>query len=284
MDLLARFRPHGPVVLVVLIHGGRPRDHLAVDRGEDEHALRALRRLGQQDPLELLACGWVEHQELPLPGIDLERVVARQPGDGVGVKTGAVHHQAGAYALARGALHHETAAITPDGGHPEAGSQLAAVTSGRQRERERVRDRVGDSLSGHLQVAVLAEQDLDAVAIRVRGQRSDDVAPRVARAQARPAAQHRHAKGAEHGISEHRRAQDQLRLELARDGVEAGVEDSRVGPTRGQGGLLLGLQHDHRDASAGQRKRGRGAHDPGPDDRHLSVLGCRQDVLAERAY
>ena len=239
---------------------------------------------GQQDPLEPLAARWVEHQELPLAGIDLERVVARQARDRVRMKSGAVHHQAGAYAFSRGALQYEATLIAPHGGHPEAGPQLRAVTPGRQREGERVRDRVGDRFSRHLQRAVLAEQHLDAVALRVRGQRSHHVAARVARAQARPATQHRHTEGAEHG------SLSAAERRISSVSSSPGTESNPVWripefvPLAARPGSVSASRNDDRNAPARQRQGGRGAHHTGPDDRHLSVRGCRQNVLNESVY
>ena len=67
-DLLARLGPHRPVVLVVAVDRGRPGDHLAVDGREHEHALGALRRHRQQDPLERSPSGGSKTRNSPLRG------------------------------------------------------------------------------------------------------------------------------------------------------------------------------------------------------------------------
>src|SRR5205814_9909922 len=53
-DLAGGFRAHGPVVLVLQVHGCGPRHHLAVDGREHEHTLGAFRGYGQEDLVERL--------------------------------------------------------------------------------------------------------------------------------------------------------------------------------------------------------------------------------------
>ena len=81
--------------------------------------------------------------------------------------------------------------------------------------------------------ALVTELHVDPVPERVLGQVGDRGFVAFADGpHQRAAAQHRDAERLEHRIAELRSAQDQLGLELARDRVEAGVEDPRVGAAR----------------------------------------------------
>ena len=69
-----------------------PADDLAVERREDQHALRPRRGHGQQDRVRPRR---VEDEELALARVDRERAVAGQSGDLVGAEPGAVDDRAG---------------------------------------------------------------------------------------------------------------------------------------------------------------------------------------------
>ena len=266
-DLLAGLVAHRPVGLVGLVVGGRARDDPAVDRGEHQHALRPLRRDRQQDALERTAAGRIEGEELALAREDREALVARQPGDVVGMQAGAVDRDAARHRVPGRELQREPAARAADRLDARAGADLRATGRSGQRERARVGDRVGDRLPGHVERAVVAQRDIDPVDPRGRRERGD--AARlllVARREGRAAAQDGYAGVLDDGVAQRRRAQDQRGLELPGRRVEPRVEDARVGAARAERELVLGLEHQRADPAARERVRDRHADHAAADD------------------
>ena len=170
------------------------------------------------------------------------------------------------------------------GAGADRGGQVGGVSGGREGEHEecgpvhaRLRDwGVGDGvrhrLARNLEGAVVAQASVHAIAFGVGGQRRDSVALVFGqRPQQRPAAQDRDLQRIQDRVAPPCRTDDQLGLELARRGVEPGVQDPRIRPAGGQARLGLRLQQDDLRTAAGKGERRRRTDDSGPHDGYLGI-------------
>ena len=166
--------------------------------------------------------------------------------------------------------------------------QLGAVALGFGRQRQRVRDRVGDGLGGNLECAVVALDHVYAVSARDRGHRRHGGTLRIVeRPHHRTAAQHRYGERSKQRVAGDVRDQDQLGLELTGGGVEPGVQDPRIGAAGAEREVRLGLEQRDGDPSPRERQRDRAADDAGADHRDLRrrlseplTLSARKRIVA----
>ena len=174
----------------------------------------------QQDPLERLAAGRLEDEELALARVDREALVAGEPRDLVGAQAGAVDRHAAAQHGRRPRCRSgkPVAARARSPSTRRAGAQLGAGRDRGADQRPGVGDRVGDRLARDLERAVVAERRVDAVAPRAIGQRRDRArlapSPGAHAAPRSGSPARRAARAPASGAA--RRAQDQLGLQLAR--------------------------------------------------------------------
>ena len=157
--------------------------------------------------------------------------------------------------------------------HPRTHPQLSAQTLGRAGESQRVGDRVRDGLGGDLECALGTQERRHAVAAGLVREGAHCLLLRLIPCpDARPTAQYRNPEGVDDGVAPRRRGEDHVRLELARCGVEGGVQDPGIGATRGQAGLRFGLEQDAAYISARERQCDSASDDAGADDRNLDIL------------
>ena len=215
----------------------------------------------------------VEHEELALARVDLEAVVARQPGDLVGEQAGAVDRDAAARRRRPRGRRRSGAARSPAPPRPHLGA--AGLRGGGQRAR--VGDRVGHRLARDVERAVGCSCDLDAVGRGVGGERGHLRALGVvARAQRRAAADDRDAERLEHRVAQLRPSAGSARVSSS-PGVESkpGVQDPRVRAAGPAGELVLGLEQHRVGAAAGERERDRASRRRRPrSPRRRARLSC----------
>jgi hypothetical protein len=200
--------------LVVLVDGGGSGDDLAVEGGEDEDALGSLRGDGQQDAVEEGPAGQLEDEELALARVDLEGVVADEPGDGVGVQSGSVDRHRAGEAFPVSEVQGQAVGVLVDAGDTGVGADGGAGADGGVGHGEGVGDGVGDGFAGDEERAVLlAHLDGHAVAAGIPGERDDGLAfGGGAGEEFGAAAHHRDVEGVEDGVAQGRGAQDQVGL------------------------------------------------------------------------
>ena len=200
--LFACIGSHRPVLLVLLIVGGRPGNHPAVERREHQHALRTLCRDRQQDLLRRPGRRF-EHEELALARVDGDPRVSRERREPVRVKPSGVDGGRAADDVSSRRLDGDPVAARLHPRHRAPREDTRARRHRGRRQRVRVGDGIGHRLAGHLEGTVLAERDVDAVARRGPRKRADGLdLRRVARLQDRAAAQHRDPELLEHGRSQ----------------------------------------------------------------------------------
>ena len=127
----------------------------------------------QVDTIERFAAWRVEDEELALTRVDLEALVTGHPRDLVGAEPGAVDRDIAAELLAAGEGQRQARVLLGNALDPGFGSQLGAAAHGRPRQRQGVGDRIGDRLARHLERAVVAQVDPDAVRTRSLGDAGD---------------------------------------------------------------------------------------------------------------
>ena len=273
-DLLPRLRSHRPVLGILLVDRGGPGDHLVVEGREDEDSLRLLAGDGEKDPVESLT-GRLEDKELALAGVDLEGAVAEQRRNRAGPEAGAVDHHPTAHGLAAAGGKDQSLPAAIDACDRKAGLQCGTVAAGGGGQRGREGDRIGDRFAGDLERAVAVEPYVDPVALGVGRQLRDRLSLRVVvGSHQRPAGENRDAQLGQKLLPQGCGTEDQLRLQLSRRRVEAGVQDAGVCAARGQARLGLGLQQHHLGAAPRQRQSGRAPDHARADDGDLHPANC----------
>lgn len=279
-------RGRGGVVLVLDVLRRRPEHDVAEHGGRDQHALRRGGRHGQQHVPDQPATQLVEDDQLSAARHDGEAAAAGHAVDLVGAQAGGVHHPA-AREPARGRI--DRPGVTPprETGHPLAPAKRRAGQHRLGGEGERRRPGADDELvrdlerperppaQGGLAAVQLLDRDLGDAAVSARLRVRPDGREAVEllsapRDEQRAGALHRHADLVRVGEEQIVAARDEPRLERPRLGVEARVEDRRVGLARA-GPHVAGV--DQRDAQVEpcELSRDRSAHHPGADDGDVEI-------------
>ena len=257
-----------------------PGDDPAVERREDEHALRRAARAP--------AAGSARAARRPAA-----RTRGTRPCAGRSRSSSSPARRATSSARRPGAVDDDARARAARRRRPRATSAVAVAraspstraptrTLGAARRSRRPRARACSAtgsvtLSPGTTSAPSAPQlDVDAVA-RARGARGRRDRGALDRRRAARATAPQRSTGtpsaSSTGSRSVRGAQDQLGLELAGRRVEAGVQDAGVRAARRQREPGLGLEQDRRRRRAGERERDRGADDAAADHGDLAPRG-----------
>ena len=247
----ARLGPHAPVALVVLVDRGGPGDDLAVERGEDEHALRALRRA------PAAGCGRARSRG---------RRRRTRPCAGRSRTMSSPARRATSSAW-------RPAQLTVDASRRETGAALVCTRTpvrisaphacGRGGERERVARRDRSPTRRGPRACRRRAADRHAV-----GRRPGDELRRR-RAPARPQRRTGTPSASSTGSRSCGRTQDQLASPARRASSRSRCAGSPSSCRWPQREASLGLQQHDVGATARQRERDRGAHDAAADDRDV---------------
>ena len=276
------------VVLALHVLRGRTEHYVAEHRGRDQHALRDLGRHREHYVLHERARELVEDDQLATPRGHGEALVTEHAVELVGVEPGRVHQVARAQgAGGRG----EAKAARRESLDTRDGRGAAQVASRQQRlgrVGERRGERAHERLVRHLERAERARPELGLAPVELVhadlrhravavGLRALDDARELAQLLLVP----RHEQGAgaldrdAHPArvvgQEVEPACHQPRLEGARLGVEARVEQRCVRLARAGPNVGARLEQGHAEVEPSQLPRDRTAHHPRADDGHVRI-------------
>ena len=262
----------------------------ALDRGDDEHALRRARRHGEHHVRRAARGPALEDVLLALARREAEVPGAARARDLVGAEARGVHHPPGLEGVTGPGGEHPVVAPPLAPGHVPARAQVDPVGRGPLHQGEDVAVRLDDAPRGRIQAPdrVTAQLRLEGekalAADHLEARHTVGDAPGVqlgdrlhllegegGHDDAAPA--EREAEVGLQAVEQEVPAHLEARLEAARGVVEARVHDARVGLGDAEGDVDFALEQRDRHAVGAEGPRDRGPGDAGADDGNVDHAG-----------